>query len=78
MFCLFAVLSIVAAIFICGNKALSLCKCTMVASCLLYFIFLIIGFVLSAGLATTSGILAETCNYMDLLLTNETKFTSIN
>lgn len=65
VFALFALIVLLGSTTICFKKGLSLCKCLTVFSCVFYFFFLIIGFVLSALFAVSSGILAESCDYID-------------
>ncbi|CAD8183869.1 unnamed protein product [Paramecium octaurelia] len=78
VFGLFALVIIFSSSLLCFGKGLKCFRCLLVCACTFNFLFVLIGFILSAVLGLTSGVLAEGCDYMDVILTNQTKFESLN
>ncbi|CAD8198192.1 unnamed protein product [Paramecium pentaurelia] len=65
-------------ILLCFGKGLKFLRCLLICACSFNFLFVIIGFILSAALGVTSGMIAEVCDYIDVIQTNQTKFESLN
>ncbi|CAD8105548.1 unnamed protein product [Paramecium sonneborni] len=78
VFGLFSLIITASSSFLCFGKGLKCFKCLLVCSCTFNFLFVLIGFILSAILGVTSGVFAEGCDYFDVLLTNQTKFENLN
>ncbi|CAK91212.1 unnamed protein product (macronuclear) [Paramecium tetraurelia] len=78
VFGLFALLIVVSSTLLCLGKGLKCFRCILVCACTFNFLFVLIGFILSAALGLTSGVLAEGCDYIDVILTNQTKFENLN
>lgn len=70
VFGLFSIFIICSSTLICFGKGLKCFRCLLVFACSFNFIFVLIGFILSALLGLTNGMLAEGCDYIDVILTN--------
>ncbi|CAD8178500.1 unnamed protein product [Paramecium pentaurelia] len=78
VFGLFSLVIIFSSTLLCFGKGLKCFRCLLVCACTFNFLFVLIGFILSAVLGLTSGVLAEGCDYIDVILSNQTKFESLN
>ncbi|CAD8110079.1 unnamed protein product [Paramecium primaurelia] len=65
-------------ILLCFGKGLKCLRCLLICACSFNFLFVIIGFILSACLGVTSVMIAEVCDYIDVIQTNQTKFENLN
>lgn len=70
VFGLFSLVIVFSSTLLCFGKGLKCFRCLLVCACTFNFLFVLIGFILSAILGTTSGMLAEGCDYIDVILTN--------